>query len=221
MRLEMGCRSMEIALEVTGRPASTANLHGNYTAVGSPPGWFIFNLATTVHSSSQNPEEAVTQDRRHLSWALAIFFVCFVAWGTLRADDPSGASHLTVGRLFGTKEFDTESLPARRWSKRTATYFTIEKSAGGGSEVVRNDPATGKKEVVVPGTVFVPKDAKKPLAIESFEFSDDESRVLVFTNSQRVWRRNTRGDYWVLDVMTRKLSKLGGDAAPSSLMFPP
>ena len=55
--------------------------------------------------------------------------------------------------------------------------------------------------------------------MEAYEFSADESRVLVYTNSQRVWRRNTRGDYWLLDVAARKLRKLGGDAAPSSLMF--
>ena len=44
--------------------------------------------------------------------------------GTTRAEDPP-ESVLTVGRLFGAKEFDTESLPARRWSKRSATYFTL------------------------------------------------------------------------------------------------
>ena len=61
--------------------------------------------------------------------------------------------------------------------------------------------------------------ATGPLAVESYEFSVDESRVLIFTNSRRVWRRNTRGDYWLLDVATRRLRKLGGDAAPASLMF--
>ena len=35
----------------------------------------------------------------------------------------------------------------------------------------------------------------------------------------KVWRDNTRGDYWVLDVATKRLRRLGGTAAPSSLMF--
>jgi putative heme-binding domain-containing protein len=139
-------------------------------------------------------------------WAFALAAVC----GTLHADD----SLLTVGRLFGDGEFATEPLPARRWSKKTSTYFTLVKGA-----LVRNDPATGKTDVVVPATAFVPDGAKGPLAVDAYEFSADEARVLIFTNSQRVWRRNTRGDYWVLDVAARKLRKLGGDAAPSSLMF--
>ena len=159
-------------------------------------------------------------DRNSLRWPLGVVTVCLVACATARAEDPAPAeSSLSVGRLFGTREFDTEPLPARRWSKRTPSYFTLEKSTGSGSELVRNDPATGKKEAVVPAAAFVPEGAKEPLAVDAYEFSADESRVLIFTNGQRVWRRNTRGDYWLLDVASRKLRKLGGDAAPASLMF--
>jgi putative heme-binding domain-containing protein len=141
----------------------------------------------------------------------------------LLASAPTSAadgSLLTVRRLFGAREFDSEAPPALRWGSRSSAYFTLDPAASGtGRELVRNDPATGKKEVVVPAAAFVPKGAMAPLAVESFEFSADESRLLVFTNSQRVWRRNTRGDYWVLDVATLELRKLGGDAAPSSLLF--
>ncbi len=142
--------------------------------------------------------------------SLGILSVLLFAADGLRADD----SVLTVGRLFGTKEFDTEPLPARRWSKKTAAYFTLEKN-----ELLRNDPATGKKDVVASAKAFVPKGAKEPLKVEAYEFSADESRVLLYTNSQRVWRRNTRGDYWVLDLKANTLRKLGGDAAPATLMF--
>jgi dipeptidyl-peptidase 4 len=131
--------------------------------------------------------------------------------GSLRADD----SLLTVHRLFGAGEFATEPLPARRWSKKkTSSYFTLEKGA-----LLRNDPASGKVDVVVPATAFVPAGAKDAIANDAYEFSADESKILIFTNSQRVWRRNTRGDYWVLDVKGKTLRKLGGDAAPATMMF--
>ena len=42
---------------------------------------------------------------------------------------------------------------------------------------------------------------------------------MIYTNTARVWRYNTRGDYWVLDLETHDLKKLGGDAKPSTLMF--
>lgn len=152
---------------------------------------------------------------------LLAFMAMSIAFGTIHAQgSPAIDPLLTVGRVFGTKEFETEPLPARRWSKKTSSYFTLEKpSKGPGKDLVRHDPSTGKKEVVVPATAFVPEGSKEPLAIDSYDLSADESRVLLFTNSQRVWRRNTRGDFWLLDVKTQKLRKLGGDATPASLMF--
>jgi dipeptidyl-peptidase-4 len=163
----------------------------------------------------------VTQPLNQKSGTRGILAAVLVACGAAHAAEPPAAeTELTVGRLFGAREFDTEPLPARRWSKRSAAYFTLERPAAGtGSELVRTDAATGTKEVVVPAAAFVPEGARGPLAVEAFEFSADESRLLIFTNSQRVWRRNTRGDYWLLDVAARKLRNLGGDAAPSSLMF--
>ncbi len=154
-------------------------------------------------------------------WQLSVITTCLVAGATVRAEDPAPAeSLLSVGRLFGVGEFDTESLPARQWSRRSSTYFTLTQATNGtGRELIRNDPATGKNDVVFPATALVPGGAKEPLAVDAYTFSADESRVLIYTNSQRVWRRNTRGDYWLLDVATRRLRKLGGDAAPSSLMF--
>ena len=141
--------------------------------------------------------------------------------GPVFADGPPATeSLLTIDRLFGAREFETEAVPQSHWSKRSSAYFTLDKSQDGkGRDLVRNDPATGKKETLVPASAFVPKGAKEPLAIEAFEFSADESRVLIYTNSKRVWRRNTRGDYWVLEVASRELKKLGGNAAASTLMF--
>ncbi|MEM7387873.1 MAG: S9 family peptidase, partial [Verrucomicrobiota bacterium] len=59
-----------------------------------------------------------------------------------------------------------------------------------------------------------------PLKVDSYQLSADRSKLLIYTNSKRVWRRKTRGDYWVYDISGRSLHQLGGpDAAPSSLMF--
>ncbi|MGH7564147.1 MAG: S9 family peptidase, partial [Gemmatimonadota bacterium] len=57
------------------------------------------------------------------------------------------------------------------------------------------------------------------LEIEDYSWSPDGQRLLVFTNSERVWRDNTRGDYWILDRGSGILRKLGGDAPESTLMF--
>ena len=66
---------------------------------------------------------------------------------------------------------------------------------------------------------LLPRGAESPLEIEDYDWSPDGSKLLVFTNSERVWRDNTRGDYWVLDIASGALRKLGGDAPESTLMF--
>src|SRR5690606_34976388 len=52
-----------------------------------------------------------------------------------------------------------------------------------------------------------------------YSFSPDYQRVLIFTNTARVWRYNTRGDYWVYDANHKKLWQLGKGLPSQSLMF--
>lgn len=52
-----------------------------------------------------------------------------------------------------------------------------------------------------------------------FAFSSDFKKVLLFANTQRVWRINSRGEYWVLYVGENRLQPLGKGLPPASLMF--
>ncbi len=66
---------------------------------------------------------------------------------------------------------------------------------------------------------LTPPGTKQNLEISSFSFSPDEQQVLIFTNTRRVWRYNTRGDYWIFNRTGNKLHKLGASLPESSLMF--
>ena len=84
---------------------------------------------------------------------------------------------------------------------------------------MRYDAATGARSVLVAGSRLVPPGEKTGLAIDDYTWSADGRRLLIFTNTKKVWRDNTRGDYWVLGVEDGTLTKLGGSAPASSLMF--
>jgi dipeptidyl-peptidase-4 len=134
-------------------------------------------------------------------------------------DDPS---RLTVERIFGAHEFQPESVSVQ-WlaSGSGSIYTTLEPTKGpsGGQDLVRYNPVNGEREVLVAAEQLIPTGERTPLAIDGYALSPDQSRLLIFTNSRRVWRQNTRGDYWVLDRSIPELRKLGGDAPASSLMF--
>ncbi|AIE85112.1 S9 family peptidase [Fimbriimonas ginsengisoli] len=121
---------------------------------------------------------------------------------------------LTVARVFGS-EFSTQGSSLHGTWLPDGHHLVTEKA----SEIVRVDAVTGKSEVLVPASKLTPSGTKKPLPIEEFALSSDGKRLLIFTNSRKVWRQNTRGDYWVVDIPSGKLTKLGGDAAESTLMF--
>ncbi|HET9985860.1 MAG TPA: S9 family peptidase [Longimicrobiales bacterium] len=136
------------------------------------------------------------------------------------AQQAPDTSTLTLARVF-SREFALQGFGPARWLDADS-YTTLEPSeqVQGGTDLVRYDAATGRRELLVPATKLVPPGAQQPLEIEDYGWSPDGRLLLVFTNSARVWRYNTRGDYWVLDVASGKLTKLGGpEAPPSSLMF--
>jgi dipeptidyl-peptidase-4 len=66
--------------------------------------------------------------------------------------------------------------------------------------------------------MLTPKGGK-PIGIKRFTIADDGKKVLINTNTQKVWRYDTRGDYWVFDTGTQKLWQLGKNLPESSLMF--
>ncbi|HMJ71460.1 MAG TPA: DPP IV N-terminal domain-containing protein [Cyclobacteriaceae bacterium] len=61
--------------------------------------------------------------------------------------------------------------------------------------------------------------AKAPLGVKNFVMSPDQSRILIFANTKKVWRLETRGDYWILDLSSKQLKKLGNGLPAASLMF--
>jgi len=129
---------------------------------------------------------------------------------------------VTVERIYNTRDFAGQGFGPVRWLD-DSTYTAVEPGPGGkGSELVRVDAATGSKSVLVAAALLTPPGDTTSLDVEEYEWSNDRSKLLVFTNSARVWRGNTRGDFWVLDLATRRLRQLGGAAAkakPSTLQF--
>src|SRR5512134_1392520 len=123
--------------------------------------------------------------------------------------DPDSALAAMTRRVFASAEFATRGFGPARWLDGGAAYTTLERATGGSGA-----------RVLVRAARLVPAGDSGALAIEDYRWSPDGARLLIFTNSERVWRDNTRGDYWVLTLATGTLRKLGGpDAPPSTLMF--
>ena len=137
------------------------------------------------------------------------------------AEDAADPSQLTLERIFENEEFEVETFGPARWLEDGSGYTTLEASEEDeeAKEIVRYDPATGERTILVSATSLAPAEDEEPLTIDDYHWSEDGRRLLVFTNTKKVWRRHTRGDYWLLDIGSSKLQQLGGEAAESSMMF--
>ncbi len=140
-------------------------------------------------------------------WLLAV---------AIGAQDPArlDAHRITSG------EFRAEAFGPVAWIDG-AHYATLEPSPDRTCvELVRYEAVTGAREVLVAQKALQVAGREQPLVIESYMLSPDGAKALVFTDSERVWRQNTRGEYFVVDVAGQASARrLGGDLPKSSLMF--
>ena len=128
---------------------------------------------------------------------------------------------LTVDRIFKAGEFNARSYSVN-WMPSGGKFFVKRKVANGkGNDIVLVDPLGQQdNEILIPASNLIPQGESKPIDIDSFQVFKDNTKVLIFNNTKRVWRYNTRGDYWVADLENGGVKKLGGiDAQPAVLMF--
>jgi dipeptidyl-peptidase-4 len=135
---------------------------------------------------------------RHLAVALAALLAAAPAPAQQTQTPPS---QLTVDRIF-SGEFRLQSLPAIQWLKDGQRYTFV----GDDGDLMVEDAASGRREVLVAASALVPQGAQRPIDIEDYQWSGDEQKLLVYTNSQRVWRENTRGKFYVWDLARRTLT---------------
>ncbi len=93
-------------------------------------------------------------------------------------------------------------------------YYAIENNA-----IVEYSLPGFQRSVVVEAAQLTPPGSAAPLPVQGYTFTDEGKKLLIFTNSKKVWRQNTRGDYWLLDLRTHILRRLGQTRPSSSLMF--
>ncbi|MEY2903165.1 MAG: hypothetical protein RLY89_2271 [Bacteroidota bacterium] len=101
-----------------------------------------------------------------------------------------------------------------KWTPKGSGYYAID--AG---EIFYTDLSSSKKTKVITKKQLTPQGAEKPINPRNFFFSTDETKLLIYANSKKVWRYDTRGDYWVLDLNTNQIKQLGKGKPASSLMF--
>ncbi len=131
----------------------------------------------------------------------------------------AGEGQVTFNELYGEQTYSARGVGPTRWLADGSGYTVLEPNDNGGHDIVRYHPETQARTILVNADNLRPNDQDSPLQVANYSWSDDGSKLLIFTNTKRSWRTHTLGDYWVFNLTNKNLQKLGGNAKPSTLQF--
>lgn len=126
---------------------------------------------------------------------------------------------LSLEAIYNSSKYNSEYQSQVFWISNGDAYITIASNANGENQLVKHLSKNNESSVFLSSEALTPTGATKALNVEAFTLSEDQSKVLIFTNSSKVWRSNTKGDYWLYDFKQSTLSQIGKQFPASSLMF--
>ncbi|MDR0431640.1 MAG: S9 family peptidase [Tannerellaceae bacterium] len=144
-----------------------------------------------------------------------LVFILFSSITVCRAQGLFGIEDIYSGRLI-----ETRGAGSVNWLKDGERYVKLEANREiGGTDIVAYRAKDNAREVIVEASLLRNGMNDKPLDIRSISWSEDNRRILIYNNTKRVWRYDTRGDYWVLALDDGMLHQLGKGLPESSMMF--
>ncbi len=127
---------------------------------------------------------------------------------------------LTLEDIYTKNKYAAKGFGPLVFMKDNKGYTTLEYNASFKSnEIILYDIISGSKKVLVSAKQLIPNGLVNPLSIYNYTWSNDNKNLLIYTNTKKVWRQNTKGDYWVLNIASGMLSQIGKTLPSASLMF--
>jgi len=106
---------------------------------------------------------------------------------------------ITVADIYQKGTFRQESVWGIRWMNDGQYYSAQEEN-----DILKYDITTGESvEKILDGDALEPS-----IDFQSYSFSDDESKLLLLTNRESIYRRSYTAEYYIYDLESKELLKL-------------
>ena len=81
---------------------------------------------------------------------------------------------------------------------------------------------TGKLlKIIVNGSDLLPQDAEEPIRLRNYTFSEDEQKMLIPTETERIYRWSGKSNYYIWDLQSKKLTALSDHGKQQLAHFSP
>ncbi len=122
---------------------------------------------------------------------------------------------ITLEDIFVKGTFRAQTVSGLRSMNDGEHYTTLENN----SKIVKYSYKTGN-EVEVIFDVTKVEDAKIS-SFSDYEFSDDETKIMLTTNKKKIYRHSFTADYWIWNSVTEELIQLSDKGAQQVATFSP
>jgi dipeptidyl-peptidase-4 len=123
---------------------------------------------------------------------------------------------ITVESIWKTGEFRTAGVSGFR-SMNDGIHFTKISEKDGKVTITMHKITDSNGE----GKVLVSADELtlngQPIDIQEYEFNSDESKILIMTKMESIYRRSYVAVHYLLDLKTKKIEPLDSDRSPQTL----
>lgn len=121
--------------------------------------------------------------------------------GTFRAKSVWGVNWMNDGRYYSSQVSDEKNKV---------------------QDIVKYDVTTGQPvNTIIEGENLVPEGSSQPIQYDGYTFSSDEQKVLFSTETEQIYRRSSKAEFYIYDIASQKLTKLSNGGKQMYATFSP
>jgi len=137
---------------------------------------------------------------------LVLLLIGVVPAAAQQADRPQ----LTLEAIHASGTFMPRNFQGGRWAEEGPVITFVESDGETGeTHLISRNLETGERRRLIDGGDLYAADVDRLIRIEGYEYSEDGARVLIYTDSELVWRYNTKGFYYVYDLDSNSVEPIG------------
>jgi len=126
--------------------------------------------------------------------------------------------HIELADIWSSAEF-YPSLPGKMVHMNDGEHYAALEN---NIFINKYEYKTGKStETIVRSAQLIPSGSSKPISIDDFEFSTDETKILIPTKSERIYRHSKSSEYYVWDIKKQALTAVSDKGKQRFAQFSP
>ncbi len=147
--------------------------------------------------------------RLHNALLFGLLFVLLLGPLPAAAQSAAPKAQLTLEDIHANGTFASRGFQGGRWATEgPVVYFVQPDQAQNATHLVSYNLESGTQSTLIDGAALYAADVGRLIRIENYQYSNAGDKVLIYTDSERVWRLNTKGYYYVYDQNAETLTPI-------------